>query len=187
MGGGPFSKFGDRVEEQVLMAHHHHRHGAAEHRAHLARIVTRRVYHLFAAHLALGCHDNPFIAFAPHTGHGAEAFDARAHLPRALGQGLGQLRGVDIAIVGIVERALKVMGFKEGIAPAHLVGAQQIQIHALVTAHADDAGEFLHSFAAMAQAQRSGDMVVHRVIDLGAQTAIEIGRIALHVHDRPTG
>jgi hypothetical protein len=59
--------------------------------------------------------------------HRAEALDPRAHLAGALGQRLGQLRRVDVAIIGVVKRAGQVMRFEEGIARLDLVRAKDVR------------------------------------------------------------
>jgi hypothetical protein len=102
------------------VAHHHHRHGAPaiglEPLAHALRVVAGGVDHDLAADVALFGMDDPFAVFAADAGGGAEAQDRGAHVARALGQRLGQLCRVDVAIGGVVERALQVMRFDEGIA-----------------------------------------------------------------------
>ena len=49
------------------MAHHHHRHVAAEPLSHLTGIIAGGVDHLLTANLALRCGDHPFLALAPRT------------------------------------------------------------------------------------------------------------------------
>ncbi len=63
----------------------------------------------------LGVVIDPVVALAPHAGGRAEPLDPRAHLPRALGQRLRQLRGVDVAVIGVIQRAGQIVGFEEGI------------------------------------------------------------------------
>ena len=101
----PLFQFGDRIKQHILMAHHHHGQITAKPFAHLAGIIACGVDHDFAANVALGRGYHPFIAFTPHTCGGAEAFDARAHLARALGQGLGQLSRINVAVIGVVQSA----------------------------------------------------------------------------------
>ncbi len=48
-------------------------------------------------------------------------------------------------------------------------GARMFKVHALIAAHADDALKFLQAFLAVAQPHRPGDVVVHRIVDLGPQ------------------
>ena len=108
------------------MAHHGHGHGAPaigfEPFAHALRIIPGRVHDLLAGDVALGCVHNPFPArILANAGGGAETLDPRAHLPCTLGEGLRQLCGVDIAIVGVPEAAGEVMGFEKGIGLFHVV------------------------------------------------------------------
>ena len=70
-----------------------------------------------------------------------------AEVAGALGQRLGQLRRVDVAVVRIVERALQIVRLDEGIARLDVVGADDVDRHALVAAHALGALEFLHALA----------------------------------------
>jgi hypothetical protein len=102
-------QLGDLLGEQILVAHHHHRHGAPaiglEPFADALGVIARGVDDDLAADRALFGLDDPFAPFTAHAGRGAEAQDLRAHVARALGQRLGELRRVDVAIVGIVERA----------------------------------------------------------------------------------
>ena len=53
--------------------------------------------------------------------------------------------------------------------------------------HARRAFEFLHPLLRMRETDRAGDVVVHRIVDRGAEAPVQLGRIALHVHDRPGG
>jgi len=54
------------------------------------------------------------------------------------------------------------MCFDEGIAALDLVQADDVDIHALITAHALGALEFLHAFACVGEPERAGDMVGRR-------------------------
>jgi hypothetical protein len=115
----PVAHGGNLLEDQVLVAHHHHRHGAPaeglEPFADALGVVAGGVHHDLAADVALFGMDDPLAVLAADAGGGAEAQDRGAQVARALGQRLGQLRGVDVAIGGVVERALQVMGLDEGI------------------------------------------------------------------------
>ena len=185
--GGPLRQFGNGVEQHVLMAHHHHRHVAAEPFADLARIVAGGIDHDLAADVALWGLDDPLVPLAPHAGGGAEALDPRAQRPRALGQGLGELRRIDVAVIGVVQSPAEVVSFQEGVARAHLIRPQDVQVHALIATHARDALKLAQPLGAVPQPDRAGDMVVHRVVDGVAKAPIKLRRIALHVHDRPAG
>ena len=167
------------------MAHHHHRQVAAKHLGHLPRIISGRIHHDLAADLALGRLHHPFIAFPPHPRRRAEPLDPRPHLARPLGQRLRQLRRVDIAIVRVIQRPGQIMRLDERVARPDLVGRQDIKVHPLIPPHPHHALELLQPLLAVPQPHRPGHMVIHRVIHGLAQTAIQLRRIALHVHDRP--
>ena len=181
----PRRKLGDLVEDQVLMAHHHHGHVATEPLAHLAGVIAGGVDDILAGDVALGRRDDPFITRASCPGCGAEANDPRPEVARALGKRLGQLRRVDVAVIGVVECACEFVGLDERIAIADLARRQDVEIHALVAAHADDALELLQALGRVPQPDRTGDVVIHRIVHRLGKPAIELGRIALHVHDRP--
>ena len=88
----PCGKLRDLLEQDVLMAHHHHRHFTAEHAAHLGGTVAGCIDDDLAADLALWRRDHPFAILAANAGDRAESDDFRAHIARALGERLGQLR-----------------------------------------------------------------------------------------------
>ena len=61
--------------------------------------------------------DQPFaIGLLRQRGHAGMAANGAAQKPRFAGQGLCQLRGVDIAIERVPQRALQVVGFNERVA-----------------------------------------------------------------------
>ena len=169
------------------MAHHHHRKLAAEHLGHLAGVIAGGVHHLLATHLALRRHDHPFVALAADRGHRAEALDPGPHLAGAFRQSLRQLRRVDVAVIGVMQGPRQVVGRDKGIDALDLVGGQDVQVHPLIAPHADDLLELHQPFPRVPQPDRAGDVVVHRVIDLGPEFPIQFRAVALHVHDRPGG
>jgi hypothetical protein len=118
-----------------------------------------------AADLALLGLDDPFAVLAPTPVAGAEPQDLRAQVARALGQRLGQLRGVDVAIVGIVERALQIMRFDERDSVLDLVAGVRFPGPCPGSGPCRGALEFLHPLLRMRQPDRAGDVVVHRVVD----------------------
>ena len=129
-------------------------------------------------------HD-PFAALAADGGDRAEAHDRRAEVAGALGKRLRQLCRIDIAVVRIVERTFEVVRLDERVARPDLVGADHIDVHALIEAHSLDALELAHALVRVGQAERAGDVVIHGIVDGFRQPAVELGRVALHVHQRP--
>ena len=175
------------VEHDVLVLHRHRGHLAAEEPADLAGAVAGGVDDVLTADRALAGLDHPFAALAAHPGDRAEADDGLAEVAGALGQRLGELGRVDVAVMGVVEAAGEVVGLEEGITRLQIVRRADLDLHALVAAHALDALELLHARAGMGEADRAGDMVVDRVVHRLRQPAVELGGVALHVHDRPGG
>ena len=171
------------------MGHDHHWHGAPaegfEPFADLLSIVARGIHDIFGADIAFLGVDDPFAIFAGDTGCGREAVDLCAEIAGALGEGLGQLRGVDIAVHRIEERAGQVMGFDERVAGFDLVDAQNFKVHTLIEPHAAGPFELLQSFDGVGEADGARDVVIHRIVDSFGQAAVKLCRIPLHIHDCP--
>ena len=157
--------FGHGIEQHILMRHHHHRHIAAKPFADLPRVISGSVHHILAADIAFMGVNNPIFAFAGDTRGRAKPFDLCAQSPRAFGKRLGQLCRINIAIVGIVKRAHKIMGFQKRIIVFDLISGQDFQIHPLGAPHPDHALKFLQPFGRMRQPDGPGDVIVHRIID----------------------
>ena len=177
--GAPGLKLGDFVGEHVLVAHHHHRHRAPaigfEPLANALGVITGCIDHEFTADIAFVGVDDPFAVLARHPCCGRKAQYFCPQIARALGQRLGQLRRINIAIIGIIKRAVKIMGFDERIAVFNLIHCQYVQIHPLRTPHAFGAFKFLHPLFGMRQPDRAGDMIIHRIIHRLAKPAIQLG------------
>src|SRR5690606_32381451 len=141
------------VKEDVLMAHHHHRHVTAEHPADLGGAVAGGIDDLFTAYFALFGRDHPFIVLTTNPGNGAEANDLCSEIASSLGECLRELRGVDVAVIRVVKSSNEVMRFEERIPAADLFGADDVNMHALVAAHALGALKLAHPLLAVSQAQ----------------------------------
>ena len=176
---------GHRVEQHVLMAHHHHRQVAPEPFRHFARVIARRVHHHVAANFPLRRRHNPLIPNPPHPQGWTKPLNPPPQRPRALGQRLGQLRRINVAVIRVVQCPRQVMGFQKRIAPLDLARGEDLQIHPLMPPHAHNPLKFLQTFPRMPQPHRPRHMVIHRIVNLGPKPAIKPRRIPLHVHDRP--
>ena len=177
-------QFGDVAGEHVLVRHGDDRHLAAEHGADLSGAISGGIHHVLAADVSLRGLHHPFTV-APHPGDRAEPHDDGAEVPCALGEGLGQLGRIDVAVVRVIETAGEIVGLEIGIEFLQLVVRAGPDIHALVAAHADHPLELQHAVLRVRQADRSRHVIVHRVIDRLGEAAVELGRVTLHVHDRP--
>ena len=169
------------------MAHHHHWHRAAAKRlepfADALRVISGGIDNKFAGNIAFFSVHDPLAVLARDANGRREAQYRRAEVTRALGQGLRQLRRVDVAIGWIIQRALEIVGLGKRIFALDLVNAKNLDIHALVATHTLGALKLLHALLGMRKAHGAGDVVVHRIVNRLGETAVKLGRIALHVHD----
>ena len=118
--------FGDFLGQQILMAHHHHGDRAATIRfepfADALGVIACGVDHIIGVNVALfGVHNPRAIVVLCDTRRGGKAQDFRAHITRTFGQSLGQLRGINVTVVGVIQCAHKVMCFDKWIAFFDLV------------------------------------------------------------------
>ena len=177
--GAPGFKLGNFIGEHILVAHHHHRHRAPaigfEPLANALGVIARGIDHIFTADIAFVGLDDPFAVLARHPSCGRKAQYFCPQITRTLGQCLGQLRRINIAIIGIIKRALQIMGFNERIAVFDLVHRKDIKVHSLIAAHAFGAFKFLHPLFGMGQPDRAGDMIIHRIIHRCAKPAVQLG------------
>ena len=178
-------ELGNALGDQILVRQRHAGHVAPEHGADLVRAIAGGVDHIFTADLALRRRQHPFAILAAHTGDRAEADDLGTHVAPALGQGLGQLRRVDIAVQRVPLAAIQGVCLEEGIDLLHLGRRHFLKLDAHLPAHALDMAELFHALAGMRQPDGPGDMIVHRIVDLRAKLAVQAGRIGLDLHHRP--
>ena len=154
-------------------------------RRNILAVIARGVHHDLAADLTLfGFHD-PFIALPVNAGNGAAANDRRAAFPRAGGIGLGQLRGVDIAIQRIPKPAFQVMMLHLRDFLAQIVEIHHFHHAALAARHVGHMREFAHPFVGMGDPYGTGLVIVDRISDLVAESREEVDRIGLDRHDGP--
>ena len=189
MGLGVVLQFRDRFGQEILVAHHRHRHGAAtigpEPFTDLLGIISGSIDHLLAGNIAfVGMHDPARSRLCHARGRGKAQY-LRAPSPRPFGQSLRQLRGINIAIIGVVQSPRQIMGFQKRIAGFQVRDLHHLQRHTLRPAHATRPLKLLHPLFGMPQPDRPGDMIIHRIVDFSGQPAIQRQRIALHVHHRP--
>ena len=177
----------DHLGHQVLVRHRDDRHVLPDHRHDLARAIAGGIDHDLAAHVALVGLHQPFLAGALQRGDAREALDAAAEVLRALGIGLHQLAGVDVAVIRIVQRAHHVVQLDERILVLDLVGRDHLELDALRARHRRDVAVLVHALLVVGEADRAGDVIVDRIADLVAQLRIELGGMALRLDDVPRG
>ena len=95
-----------RLGDDILMLYRNDRNADADHLSRASREVARSRHDMFAGDVALVGDDLPFPAREPHDrGHGRMAVDLAAALARAARQRLGQVGGLDVAVLGVLDRA----------------------------------------------------------------------------------
>ena len=112
------------------MTHHHHRHRAPtigfEPFANPLGVVPGSIDHKFTADIALVSLHDPIVPVAQHPCRRRETQDFCPQIPCSFGQRLGQLCGINIAIIGIIQRAVQIMGFDKRIAIFDLIYRKNI-------------------------------------------------------------
>ena len=173
------------------MAHGHHRYFASaignKPASDFLCAIAGGIHDVFAAHFALFGFNDPFVVLSPHTSDRAKAYDARTSIASTFGERLSQLGGINVAIVGVVQTAFEVVRFQKRVAVLQVAERTHLDVHALIATHASHTFELLHALSRMRQPDRAGHVVVHRVVDLVRQSTIQLGRVTLHIHDRPGG
>ncbi len=179
-------EFRDRFGHEILMGHGDDRHVLTDHGHDLTGAITGGVDHIFAGDIALVGLHQPFArlgAFQP--GDAGEAGDLRAHVAGALGIGLGELAGIDVAVERIPQAALEIMQLDEGIALLDIGRRQQLELQPLGAGHAAHMGILLHARLGVREADRSRDVIVHGIVDLFAQLRVKLGAVALELQHVP--
>ena len=111
--------------------------------------------------------------------------DCCATVASTLGQGLRQLRGVDVAVIRVVQAAENVVRLQERMTFANFAGAEHFEIDALRMALRHHVAELVHAVARVRETNAARDVVVDVVADLLAQRRIQLGAVALQLDDVP--
>ena len=113
------------------------------------------------------------------------AADGAAQKPRFARQGLRELRGVDIAIERVPQRALQVVGFNQRVAVFQVRGREDFVFQAIGLGHAFDMVKLVHAIAPMGQAHRTGQVVINGVFSRRGQLAVQRCGILLQLQNAP--
>ena len=178
-------QFGDRLGDQILVRQRNAGHVATEHAANLVGTIAGGIDDIFAADVTLRRRQDPFTVLATRAGDRTEPDHGGAVVTRALGKGLGQLRGVDVTVKGVPLTAIEIMRLEERIDLLHLGRRHFLKFNAHLASHALDMAELLHALARMRKPDGAGDVVIHRIVNQITELAIQAGRIALHLHHSP--
>jgi hypothetical protein len=181
-------QFADRLRHQILMRHGDDRHVLPDHGHDLAGPIAGGVDHDLAGDVALVGDHAPFArGRALQPGHLGEALDAAAEITRALGEGLGQLARIDVAVERIPQRADEIMRLQKRILRLRLRRRQQRELQPLRMRHGRNMLVFVQARIVVRQPDRAGDVVVDGIVDELAEFGVEPGRMALELDHVPTG
>ncbi len=140
---------------------------------------------MFAGDVALVGRDQPFAARKlGDRGHSGVAVEGRAALPRALGQRLRQVGGLDIAVVGVLDRAEDAVGVTQRPDRLDLGGGEEADVD---TERAGDAGIvaiLVHPVGRRRQADVADLRKAGVEAGLRLQRGIEADRILVKLADR---
>ena len=159
------------------MGHGHKRKDAPDHRHDLACSVPGRVHDNIRDNVfAVVRRDAPAPVGQLREGrHAGKSADRRAEIASALRQSLGQLRRVDIAVVRVPKRALKVIESDERVLAMNLVRRKDFVVHRIGSRHGADVLELVHSLPRVSEPDRANDVVVDWIAYFVAQPAVELG------------
>ena len=188
-GSAACRQFGDLVGDVVLVRHLGDGMVTAEQLHHLAGAVAGGVDDDLAvdgvllAVLGAAGHRPVMVGVLLQADHAFVAADAPAHVAGAGGQGLGDLRGVDVAVERVPQRTHQVVRLDERVDLLQLRRGEHVVAHALGVRHRGDVTELGEALVAVSQAHRTGHVVVDG--ELLGQFAVEGGRVALRPHGAP--
>ena len=177
--------FGVLLGHDILVLDRDHRHVEPDHLAGLAREAARRRHDMLAGDIALVGRHQPFaIGLLGDRRHRHVAMDRRTILPRALGQRLRQIGGLDIAVGGVADRRDHAADVRERPDLLHLRGRQQVDIDADRPRDAHVIEIFVEPVlrAGKADVADVGETDVEP--GLGLEARVQIHRILVHLADR---
>ena len=169
--------------DDELMLHRQHRHVQAHHRAGGAGVAAGGRDHMLAADVASGGLDQPIAALALNGRHPGLADDFRPLGAGAPGQGLGEVRRLNVAVVGVADGAHQAVNVAQGPEVAHLVRFQKLH------PHADGAGGgrvltvLVHALLAHSQADVADLPEADVLTGFSLKLLIQVDRILVNLAD----
>ncbi len=173
-----------RLRDDVLVLHRHHRDVEPDHGAGPAREIAGRRDHVLAGDVALVGLHQPLAGSRPlDRGDHRRAVDLRTQRPRALGESLGQVGGLDIPVVGVLDGAEDAVGLAERPDFLELRRSQHVHLHA---DRAGDAG-VVHVLVPAVLGSRQADvrhpLEADRLAGLRFEPAVKPHRIFVNLPD----
>ena len=171
--------------DDVLVLDGNDRHVQPDHGPGLAREIAAGGDHMLTGDVALAGVDHPFaVRLLRDAGDGGVAINGGAQLARALGQGLGQVGGLDIAVIGMLDGADQVIGLGERPDFLDLVRGQEVDVHADGLGHARIVAILVHPVLGQSKADVGHLGEADLELGLGFQRGVETDRIFVQLADR---
>jgi hypothetical protein len=174
-----------RLGDDVLVLDGDDRNVESHHGAGLAREVARRRDDVFAGDVALVGLDDPLaIGLLLDAGDDRVAVDFGTARAGTLGHRLCQVGGLDIAVVGVLDRADDAVGLAQRPDLLHLFRCQDVDLDADRLGDAGIIHELVPAVGRTGEAD-VGDLREARMLaGLGFKFAIELHRILVNLADR---
>ena len=158
------------------------RHGDADHAPDLARPLAGAVHHHLGLDRALGrLHAGDCRSLGALLGvdrrHPRLLEDAYAVVARALGQRLGDVGWIGLAVARQPDRAHQVVGAHDGVLLARLFGRQLLAGDALGVGHRRRAAQIGHALWRARHRDRAALLPARRQARLGLEPGIELGAV----------
>ena len=126
-----------RLGDDILMLHRHDRNVEPDHAPGLAGEAAGGADDVFAGDLApVGGHDPFVIGLLRDRQHAGMAMDRGAQRAGAGGERLGEIGGLDIAVIGMADRADEAVWHREGPDFGDLLRREKFDIHTDGSRHA---------------------------------------------------
>ena len=171
--------------DDILVLYGNDRHIKANHRARAAGKVAGRGNDVLAGDVALIGLDQPFaIGLLNNAGHGGLTIDGRATVTRAACEGLGQVGGLDIAVIRMLDRAQQVVGLAQGPDFLDLVRGQELDVNTDGLGHTRIIFVLVHPVLGPGQTDVADIAKADLQIGLGLKGGIEAHRIFVHLANR---
>ena len=176
----------DRAGQHVLVLHRHDRKLHAHHRGDFVDPVAAGVYHDLAVDVArLGVHGPAVVAALGQPGHRRLRAQLGAGAAGAACERVAQLRGVDVAVERIPQRADNALRRDQRVAPPAFLRVDHLVLHPHAARHRGEVAVGVHLRLGVGDAHAAvGVVVVDRMLGILGEVAVEADGVALQPHHR---
>jgi hypothetical protein len=174
--------------DEVLVRERYHRQVLADHRGHLAAAVAGRIDDVFGLDGALRGIDAPASpGESPNSGHLRMTVNGCPALPRSFGEGLRELRRIEVAVVGIPQPQANVVELQERMTRADLRGREQLEADAESAPLGSDVTKLIHPVRSVREPDAAGAVIGDVGAGLPCKALVQLRRILLELQQAPGG